>query len=96
MLSFLDSTLGTDPLAGVVVTGAPFPKELARYIERLSLNASAVLEVYSDYPDMIALLEKLKVYPRFKVELGHLETFIRHGQSHVVQQSLYIITRVEP
>lgn len=93
-LAALDQTLAENggSLAGLVVTGISWPEALSSYINHLSPHGSAVLETFSDFPDL-AKIEELRLNPALEVQHAALRTMIRWGQSHPVQQSLWVIKK---
>ena len=91
-LQTLGESLGSEPLAGLVVTGTYFPKSLSYYVSRLGVGAAAVLEVYSDDPNQLELISQLKRNQNFEVQLVHLETYIRFHQDFPIEKRLYVVT----
>jgi hypothetical protein len=92
MMEHLKAQLGGN-LAGVVVTGIGMPPALLSVLYALPAHAAAVLEVWSDFAEDVALLELLKTLPYFEVRLANLETVMRFRATEAVEQRLYVVRR---
>lgn len=92
-LSGLEQSLGSHPLSGLIVEGAPFPNGLAGYLNRLSGGGLALLEVFSDVAAQRELLSKAKSQMHFSARLVHMETYQRYGNSMPIEMKLYVLKR---
>lgn len=78
-LSHLNRVIKPNSLGGIIVEGAPFPESIKDYLSQLRVHGSALLEVYSDDPKQLEVIEFLSSQSQFDIQLIHLETFIRYG-----------------
>jgi hypothetical protein len=101
-LGYLNSYLGSNPLAGIVVTGIGFPLSLKYYVDKIAPGGHAILETFvhpNDWTSGEEFIRDLEVTSEYKVNLGSLKAYRLSGDEYVTLppsvQRRYVIEKIK-
>lgn len=93
-LKTVNSFMNSHELGGIIIEGAPFPHNIAQYLEKLMPHGIALLEVYSDDKDQVAFIDSIKKDESFHVASITTESYKRLNQNTQVHQTLYFVKKL--